>query len=220
MMEESQSQQTGTPQLPVPDGSGHRALPRPDEDGFPASEFGQNESEPVSSSASDLERRLVFADQVHQYIRDYIRQADQKAALFFAVSTAVLAFLYRGGVSSRWLKPVLDWNILDVCAFLAMVILSVSSIISLIVVIPRTPGSRRGYVFWEAIAEYPTGRDYADDLATVTIPTLLQAKSEHCFDLAKVCRSKYWWLRLALWIGVSGLAAAALVFLFVQPSAT
>jgi hypothetical protein len=172
----------------------------------------------VSSSPADLDKRLAFAEQTHQYIRDYIRQADQKAGFFFTAGTALLAFLYNTGVSSRWRKAILLWNVLDIAAFLAMATLAVSVIACLIVVIPRTRGSRRGYLFWEAIAEYDTNRQYADDLAAIPLPTLLQTKTEHCHELARVCRRKYQVLRAALWVGTVGLAASVVVFLFATPS--
>jgi hypothetical protein len=163
-----------------------------------------------------MDKRLLFAEQTHQYIREYIRLADQKAAFFVTASTALLAFLYRADLSSRWLKPILEWNILDMATFLAMMALALSILLSFSVVIPRTPGSRRGYLFWEAIAEYDTNRQYADDLSTLSVATLLQIKAEHCHDLARVCRRKYAALRASLWIGTVGLTASLLVFLFAR----
>ena len=87
-------------------------------------------------------------------------------------------------------------------------------------VVPRTAGSRRGFLFWEAIAEYETGRQYSDDLGTISIPTLLQVKAEHCHELARICRRKYKVLRVAFWISMVGFAASLVVFLFAQPVTT
>lgn len=213
------SQTSNAPLLPVPPGM-REPLPAPTAPTGPAAEtLPSPEQAPGGGGtpSTDLDKRLAFADQTHQYIRDYIRQADQKAAFFFTVSTALLAFLYKAGISSRWLKPLLRWNVLDMAAFLAMMALAMSAIVALLVIIPRTPGSRRGYLFWEAIAEYDTSRRYADDLVTLSIPTLLQVKSEHCHELAGVCRRKYKWLRIALWIGMLGLTASVVVFLFATP---
>lgn len=199
--------------LPVPAAVARAALPTPA--GIPEV-AGERvpQPEPQQTIPADLYKRLGFADQTHQYIREYIRLADQKAAFFFSACTALLAFLYRSDIAARWLKPVLSWNVVDAAAFLAMVSLAVAAIVSLVVIIPRTPGSRRGYLFWEAIAEYDTNRQYADDLASLTIPSLLQAKNEHCHDLARVCRRKYRALRIALWVGTVGLGASVLLFLF------
>lgn len=160
------------------------------------------------------EPRSSFAEEVHQYIREYIQLADQKATFFFTGATALLAFLYNEDVSARWLKPVATWSVMDGIAFLSMALLAVSAFLAILVVIPRTPGSKRGIVFFEAIAEFDTGRRYADSLAAMTTEALFQEKAEHCHVLATVCRRKYARLRTALWIGAVGLAASLLVFLF------
>jgi hypothetical protein len=107
-----------------------------------------------------------------------------------------------------------DWNGLDVMAFVAMAALAAGAFLSLLVIIPRRPGSRRGFLLWEAIAQYGTGRQYADELWLLSPASLFQVKATHCFDLAKVCRRKYRMLRYALGTGAVGLAAALGVFLF------
>lgn len=163
---------------------------------------------------TDIVAKDEFTAFAHKYIRDYINLADQKATFLFTGATALLAFLYNKDVSERWLKPVMQWNILDTIAFVAMAALAVGAFLALLVVIPRTPGSRRGFLFWEAIAEYETGRQYSDDLWLLSGPSLVQVKAEHCYDLAVVCRRKYRMLRCALWTGAVGLAGALFVFLF------
>jgi hypothetical protein len=170
-------------------------------------------------STADIATRAKFVDGVHDYIRDNIRLADQKATFFFTGATALLAFLYRNDVSKRWLKPVSDLRLPDIIAFLAMAGLAAGSFLALLVVIPRTKGSRRGYIFWEAIMEFPTGRHYADDLSSLSAPTLVQMKAEHCRELAKVCQSKYDFLRYAWWVCAVGLAASLIVFLFLTSPA-
>jgi len=201
------------PGLPVPAASGRQSLPTP----TGAAEIG-SEGQPTSDtsgSVQDLEARRTFVDSVHEYIREYIRLADQKATFLFTGATALLAFLYTSGVSRRWLKPIMQWNILDTVAFIAMTALAVGVFLALWVVIPRTSGSRRGFLFWEAIAEYETGRQYSDELRLLSPPTLSQLKAEHCFDLAHICRQKYKVLRAAIWVGAVGLAASVVVFVFV-----
>jgi hypothetical protein len=149
-------------------------------------------------------------------VREYIRLADQKAAFLFTAATALLAFLYRAGVSARWLRPIMQWNVLDLAACVAMIGLAAGALLALLVVLPRTPGSRRGVLFWEAIAEYQNGREYSDELRLLSAGTLSQITSEHCFDLARVCRAKYKVLQAAIWTGALGLAASLVVFLFVR----
>ena len=208
------SGERGSEGLTVPAALAREPLPVPSAgSAAPPAEQHQPAPPVAGSGPGDVQAKLQFAEQTHQYIRDFIKLGDQKATFFFTGATALLAFLYRNGVSARWLRPVMDWNILDVFAFVAMVALAIGAVMALVVIIPRTPGSRRGFVFWEAIAEYDSGRQYADDLAMMSTGSLYQIKAEHCFDLARVCRSKYKFLRFALWIGAIGLAASLLVFL-------
>src|SRR2546430_1438514 len=99
MKDEPQDLQSqAPPTLPVPESAVREPLPLP----LPPKEAGPaaaSASEPAAPSSLDLDKRLVFADQTHQYIREYIRLADQKAALFFTTSGALLAFLYNADTS-------------------------------------------------------------------------------------------------------------------------
>jgi len=202
--------------LPVPSATTREPLPVPTATSGGAATDREPSRALSNSTAAEVEAHSKFTEFVHVYVREYIRAADQKATFFFAGSTALLAFLYRNNVSVHWLKPVMQWNILDVISFVAMVALAAGALAAVLVVIPRTPGSRRGFVFWEAIAEYGGARDYADDVQTLSAATIGQIKAEHSYDLAKVCRRKYRMLRVALWICAAGLLASSLVFLFVR----
>jgi hypothetical protein len=203
----------GQDELQVPAEMATAPLPTPEHTAGPA-DSGQPATAGGAGASSEADIKSEFSAFAHQYIREYINLADQKATFFFTGGTALLAFMYNKNVSARWLKPVMLWDILDTIAFVAMGALAVGAFLALLVVIPRTPGSRRGFLFWEAIAEYETGRQYSDDLWRLSGPSLVQVKAEHCFDLAVVCRRKYRMLRYALWTGAVGLAGALFVFLF------
>lgn len=204
----------GSEGLPVPAAAVRDPLPVPQEPASGSAEVAQPTTGGNASVRADLDTRGEFASFAHQYIRDYIALADQKATFFFTGATALLAFLYNQNVSDHWLKPLMEWNILDTIAFVAMAALAAGALLALLVIIPRTPGSRRGFLFWQAIAEYDTGRQYSDELWRLSGPSLVQIKAEHCYELARVCRRKYWMLRSALWTGAVGLAGSLFVFLF------
>jgi len=152
-----------------------------------------------SPQQGDTEARERFAEATHQYIREYIQFADKKATFLFTAATALLAFLYKNNLSAKWLKPLMQWNILDTAAFVAMMALAAGALLALWVVIPRTSGSRRGFLFWDAVAEYDSGRHYSDELQQLTAASLFHVKAGHCFDLACICRAKYRILRAAIW---------------------
>lgn len=129
-------------------------------------------------------------------------------------ATALLAFPFKNGASNYWIKPFMQWNALDITAFAAMAGLGAGALLAISVVLPRLPGSRRGFIFWEAIAEYETAREYSNDLTGLSAATLSQCVSEHCYDLANICRMKYRRLRLSVWFCSVGLAAAVCIFIF------
>lgn len=208
------AQDKSSPGLPVPPALTRGPLPTPSGGGESAADR-QQPAPPASPGApGDAEARERFAEGAHQYVREYIRLADQKASFLFTAATALLAFLHKNEVSAKWLKPVMQWNILDTMAFVAMTALALGILLALSVVIPRRLGSRRGFLFWEAIAEYDSGRQYSDELRLLSAATLSQVKAEHCFDLARVCCTKYRILRGAIWTGAVGLTASLFVFLF------
>lgn len=171
---------------------------------------------PPALGADDArsEARAQFVGAVHQYIRENIQFVDQKATFFATGATALLAFLYNQDLAEAWMKPLMQWNLLDLAAFVAMAGLAIGTVLALVVVRPRTPGSRRGFVFWEAIAEYDTARQYADDVAQLTPATLSQSIAEHCHDLSRVCRVKYKYLRCSIYSCSAGLLASICVFMF------
>ena len=166
----------------------------------------------VSSSLRELSNTSLFSQNVHDYLREFIRLADQKATFFFAGGTTLLAFLYRDGSASSWVKVPQQWNLTDLTAFLAVTSLMLSVLLAVIVVIPRTSGSRRGTIFWNAIVEHQSARMYADSVLALTGLDLTSARAEHCFELAMVCKRKYATLRWSLIAGGIGLACTLVMF--------
>jgi hypothetical protein len=182
-------------ELPVPAGA-QEPLPREPRS---IETVAPESRQPLATPPQEYHTR--FGEEVHQYIREYIRNADQKAASFFAAATAILALLSQRNTAVHWLKPVLSWRFLDGVAFLAMVGLAVSACVFLIVIFPRVKGSRRGILFFNAIAEHISGRDYAEEVLRQSVTDLTHAKLQHAYDLARICRTKYFVLHVGFWIG-------------------
>ena len=154
-----------------------------------------------------------FAKHIHQYIREYIRLADQKAAFIFAIGSALLVFLFEKDVTARWVKPIKEWGAGDVLSLLSMVSLAVAAISAIFVVVPRLQGSRRGYVFWKSIAEFDSAKEYAKKVSMENSSSLTNALLKHCYDHASVCRRKYRMLNVAIWTGASGVMLTILYLL-------
>jgi hypothetical protein len=174
---------------------------------------GQDEKGPAGPSSAPPADYAKFAEEVHNYIREYIRNADQKATAFFAAATAMLAFLNTQNVASHWIKDVRQWTFTDFLGFLSMFGLGIAAAVFLAVVFPRLKGSRRGILFFFAIAEHDSSTEYADEVIRRSGDDLLRAKLQHDYDLSQICARKYRTLRVGFWIGSVGICAA-LLYLF------
>lgn len=154
-----------------------------------------------------------FVLSTHAYLREQIRNADQKAVFFFGASTALLAFMHSTEASGRWLKPPGTWNLVDTATFVGMAALAVAGLAALATVVPRLPGSKRGLVYFNAIAEYESDTAYAKDAMATSSRGLLTELAKHCHVLGRICRTKYRILRFAVWSALVGLGGTLFHFL-------
>ncbi|MEQ1885531.1 MAG: Pycsar system effector family protein [Bryobacteraceae bacterium] len=174
---------------------------------------GEKQATAGEATLTFTEYHSKFAEEIHNYLREYIRNADQKASFFFAGATAIVAFLNsRGGGPARWIKDPRMWSLSDCLSFIAVMSLILSAGFLLSVVFPRLKGSRRGLIFFSAIAEYESGSDYAAEIARRPQNEIVCAKLQHSYDLSKVCVAKYKALRIGFWIGSIG-GATALIYI-------
>jgi len=155
--------------------------------------------------------RWKFAEETHQYLREQIRLSDQKAGFFFAVATALIAFLYRENLLDVWLKKPDDWRFSDMLSCVSTLGLSLSALCCARTVFPRLPGSKRDILYFGGISEFPTGTDYASEVSKHSPNELIHAKLSHAHVLARICNGKYTCLRFGLLIGLFGLIATVLL---------
>lgn len=160
----------------------------------------------------DQEIRLKFAEETHHYVREYIRLADQKATFFFAGSTALLAYLHNLGLTNRWIINPTTWILIDMLAFVATVGLVLCAVACLATVMPRLDGSKRGLIFFAAIREYESSRDYVSEVMKQSSLDLCEAKLKHTYDLSDVCKKKYDMLKWGQWFGATAIIASLLLF--------
>lgn len=212
-------------QRPVSEVGAASALPSPE----PAPLVVLPEGEPDATAVKAPERRpegesahefrWKYADAVHRYIREYIALADQKAAFFFAAAAALLGLMNGTGQVSRWVKSWSEWALLDGLSFLAVFTLTLSAIVCVGTILPRRRGSRRGIVFFGAIAEFNTPEEYVREVVSKRPEELVEVKLGHVRELAVVCTRKYDLLRVAIWSGSVGAALALLLLLAPEPIA-
>lgn len=216
-MDATQSTRDTAADLPVPPNlAGQLLVPATTPGGAAAGTGIGHRSGDGEFSEKTEEVRAKFAEETHQYIREYIRLADQKAAFYFAGTTALLAFLFRANLLHHWLKPPLQWALTDILSFVASVGLVVSALACILVVKPNTQGSKRGIIFFRAIREFQSGTEYASEVLAKDMRGLTTAKLCHAFDLSQVCDRKYNLLNVGVTAGAIGVISA-IGMLFLSP---
>lgn len=160
-------------------------------------------------SASTLNQReldvmLKFGEETHQYVRDYIRQADQKAAFFFAGLTALLTYLNSLGFTNKWFINPSSWTLIHILSFIATMCLIIGSMCCILTVMPRLGGTKRGVIFFQGICEYEGPFVYSEDILNHTPRQLCNEKYKHTYELSCVCRDKYSSLIWGFRFGITG----------------
>ena len=202
--------------LPVPETDAATPLVTGVQTGVPTPTSIKPPEAPEAGPSSLLESQWKFAEETHRYIREYIRQADQKAAFFFAGATALIAFLYKANLVDVWLKAPTHWVLTDVLSFGATFWLSVSAVACAATILPRLRGSKRGIVFFGAISECQSSSDYVAEVRRKAPGELINAKLSHVYDLARICNTKYSVLKIGLWSGAIGVAFTVLLLVFAK----
>lgn len=178
------------------------------------------------SSAADSEEQakaLAFGDHhfdfanFHEgYVRHYIALADTKAAWVFTVASAAIAFIFgRTASKTELLDP--QWSMATALVWSAAAFLCLSALFSFSVIRPRKPSScGDGIVFFAQVAGKANAKAYGSEVGSYDKASLTAARLEHCYDVSRVCASKYASLRLGIWSGLVGIALTLLQLLWVS----
>lgn len=184
---------------------------------------GDNSDFDVEAKAAPVGRPAIaatikFAAESHEYVREYIRNADQKAIFYFSVCSALLAFEHTQNWGYRWMKSPSVWTAADLVTFVAMITLALAASLFLWTVLPRLGGSPRGVIFFKAIVGFNNVDDYVADVVRRPETDLATEKLRHCFELAKVASRKYDVLNAGLLCGAVGILCSLLLFVVVPPA--
>lgn len=160
---------------------------------------------------------MKFAGDSHEYIREYIRNADQKAAFYFSICSALLAFEHTQDWAKRWISPPSHWSATDLISCISMVGLALASTCFLYVIMPRLGGSIRGLIFFKSVASFANADEYVSEVAERSEGDLASEKLRHCHELAKIASTKYDWLAIGLRIGGVAILCSLLLLVSMAP---
>jgi hypothetical protein len=129
-----------------------------------------------------------FARHVHNYLGEFIRAADQKAAFLLVAATTLLGWLAT--------RTMTDWRLC--IQVIAMILAGTSSVLAVWSVKPRQHRLCTGLIAWCGILKTGNSSQYLDSVSVINDGGL-QEIATHSHELAKILKRKYDLLWLAIW---------------------
>ena len=121
------------------------------------------------------------------YLGDYARFADTKAAFAGTLAGALLGCLYGAGLFAPLVRtPIREWAYVSWMTGLAGVLLCVSIGLAVHIVYPRLKRTgKTGFIFWGGIAAYDSGEKFKAAFRANSETDLNEALQGQVFDVAK-----------------------------------
>lgn len=177
---------------------------------------GGDSKAPATSSPKGAEdSQMQLALRAHTYVTEFIKLADQKAGFLFALSTGLLAIMYKNAAQIHFLKAVNTWSFPDFLYFVALLALISSAALSFLVVKPRTKIEKpSGLIFWQTVASFDSTQDYLNKALSLSKKEVLQELFYYHYRLSKTCDSKYDNLNAAIIVGIIGITLSIILLIF------
>ena len=170
---------------------------------------------PTSASSnigSEKPETLEFSNEVKSLTVDMIKLADDKAKAAFALSTALVVYLFNGQEYFPSLDSAVE--ILKAITFFgALCGLGISAYYSMRVLMPRMRTNYDGLVFFDSVAAKASGKEYADAVMSASKEDLQRETAIHNYELAKVTAEKFDSLKKCLRFLCWGVLAAVIFIL-------
>jgi hypothetical protein len=177
---------------------------------------------PTAGPETDEAAKQEFLWHTHQYLGEYARFGDTKAAYAGTVAAALLGALYTAKahvsvVQTRYVEwPPSTWLTVIAALFLFM-----SIGLAIWTILPRLRSTQsNGFIYWGSIAAYKNLELLQTSFHSQSARTLNDHLLHHVFDVSsKVCVPKYRTVSLCIWaLCIGGIVAlAALVLQDVAP---
>lgn len=152
-----------------------------------------------------------FAEKANGYITTYIQIADTKAAFFFSVCSAIIAFLH-----TQYGSVIFNLKNLNFFYFFKIInfgCLILAVLFFLLVIRPRLKGSVKGLIFFKSIESYSSSTEYIEDVRNSNEDKIISEKLKHNYELSRICTKKYSYLVFGTWSMYVGLFMTAGYFL-------
>lgn len=154
--------------------------------------------EPVSASVSgpamDEAAKQEFLWHTHQYLGEYARFGDTKAAFAGTLAAAILGGLYSAKAHVSLLQvPPWEWTISSWLTATGGLLLIASIALAVWTILPRLRSSQnKGFIYWGSIAAHGRMELLQTSFHAQSARTLNDHLLHHVFDIStKVCIPKY-----------------------------
>jgi hypothetical protein len=148
-------------------------------------------------------------------MNEYIRFADTKAGVVIVLASGLVAGLYAAKLHVPIMSAspfALGW--LGVLSALGFLFLTSGILLAVWAIRPRlTNDQRRGFVFWESIRGFRSASEYWQALRAEGEERLGEHLAGHLYMLSSVCRRKYFWVALSIWVSLGGAVAGTAALL-------
>ena len=166
----------------------------------------QDRTEPSTLTFND-QVRLEFLWKTDEYLSNYARFSDTKAAFIGATSISLFGWMLSQHLLLKafQLTPA-AWPSKVWFSAAAAALLLASMSLTIWAVYPRLRTTkRRGIVFWADIATYTNSSDFTSTVLTMGAEELTAELAQHIYDVAStICVPKFRYVSLAIWFFVLG----------------
>lgn len=150
---------------------------------------------------ANLEDYESFPAYQQTYLLSYLQIADEKAAIFLAVTSGALAFI-ASHYGVTWLRqhPFTSHYLL---LSIASLLLIASALHAVAVVVPRMRDMTNPLHF-RSVSALQSEAAYVDEVLSTSAEDLLRHQIAQCWQLSRVCARKYRLLYRSLFLGAGG----------------
>ena len=172
-------------------------------------------SETLGSETESLTQELLLDQREH--IDRYISIADTKAGFLIGLLSAVMLGLYQSSARHPLRVPVNPWTATGFLFVIALVFLAAAVSLSMFVVRPRLINTaKKGLIPWLGISSFRSREEYLRSLSAATRSQLIEDLASNVYDLSKIARKKYDWLRWSFLAGGLGLITGLLSYVLIS----
>lgn len=149
---------------------------------------------------------IGFGKTINEYLNQYVAIADAKAGAIIAANVVTITLLA---------SIIVPNKIFGITIFIAVVLFSISTVISTMVIYPRiVRNDVPGVIFWEDIRTFKNFDEYFSKLQKFDLFQVEREYASQNFTLSNILRTKHRFIRLSIILSSLGIALSFIAYWF------